>query len=538
MRAASSELLLLNGQLVTLDPRLPVARAAFVRDGRILYLGVEKDARKLQTAATRVIDLGKGFAYPGFADSHYHLSGVGLRSMSYSLEEITNLAALLSSLRAQAAKTKPGKWIVGFGWIEKEWKPQRFPTRQELDLAAPENPVWLVRADGHSGVANSLALKLAGITKETPSPQGGAVMKDDSGEPTGMLLDSAMGLVQRVVRTITPPYREQMLAGIREALSKGWTQVQVAGGSYLDIETLEEIQRSEGLRLRIYQAVHGPTPSSERLLREGPRLNDGFLILRTIKIVFDGALGSRGAALLDPYSDHPSSGFFTANEERVRLLLREALQKGIQVETHAIGDRANRRVLDLYEEAFAAVPVSERRVAEPRWRIEHAQIVHPDDVPRFRKLGIIPSMQPSHAIGDLHFATSRLGKERLNRGYAWRRFLDAGCIIAGGSDAPVERGDPRIELYAAVARRDLKGFQGENWHPEQAVSRLEALRMFTEWPAFATFQEKRRGTLEAGKWADLTVFDRDLLRMPITEVPKAKILHTIVGGKIAFSAGN
>ena len=250
--------------------------------------------------------------------------------------------------------------------------------------------------------------------------------------------------------------------------------------------------------------------------------------------MLDGALGSKGAALLENYSDYNSNGFFTANPDEVYAMTEEALRKGIQLMTHAIGDRANREILNIYEKALNAVPADQRRVKDPRLRIEHAQIVHPDDVPRFARLGVIPSMQPSHAIGDLHFAPSRLGMARFARAYAWRTFIDSGARVAGGSDAPVERGDPRIEFYAAVTRKDLSGYSGEGWHPELKVSREEALKMFTIWPAYASFEESIKGSIEPGKLADLTVFSKDIMTIPETEILKAQTRMTIIGGEIAY----
>src|SRR5262249_19368470 len=276
---------------------------------------------------------------------------------------------------------------------------------------------------------------------------------------------------------------EALKLGIERSLRLGWCQVQIAGSTWPEVELLIKLYRSGTAKLRTYVAMYGPGPAAAKLLRDGRTIGefDNRLTIRDIKVVFDGALGSKGAALLEPYNDHNSSGFLTQKEDVLLPMFEEALRKGIQVETHAIGDRANRTIIDLYEKAFKAVPRDQRKVKEPRWRVEHAQIVNPVDIPRFAKLGIIPSMQPSHAIGDLHFAPSRLGMKRLEGAYAWQSFLKSGSIIAGGSDAPVERGEPMIEFYAAVSRRDQKGFAGEGWHLEQRVSREQALKMFTLW---------------------------------------------------------
>ena len=386
-------------------------------------------------------------------------------------------------------------------------------------------------------MANSAALKVAGVDKNTPNPFGGEISKDkQSGEPNGMLLDTAQGLVRRRVPAISPAEAERaVVLGVKRNIELGWTQIQDAGGSYTDVEIFKKLYEAGTIKLRIYKAVHGPGASATRLLNEGATIGayGNRFTFRTIKVVSDGALGSRGAALLDPYSDAPDTkGFLTVKAEELRPMLIEALRKGIQVETHAIGDYANRFVLDEYEAALKAVPPGERKVADPRWRMEHAQIVNPADIPRFAKLGILPSMQPSHAIGDLFFAPSRVGIDRLDGSYAWASFIKSGIVVPGGSDAPVERGEPMIEFYAAVARKDQKGFSGEGWHPEEAVSREDALKMFTLWPAHAAFEEKLRGTIEAGKLADLTILSADIMKIPVAEILKTRCVMTVINGEI------
>jgi predicted amidohydrolase YtcJ len=399
-----------------------------------------------------------------------------------------------------------------------------------------------VRADGHGGVANSAAFKIAGIDKGTESPFGGEIMKDkQTGEPNGMLLDRAQGLLTKHLPQPTPAeLSEALMIGAKRSVDLGWTQIQNAGGDWNEVESLKRLLSESKIKLRIYEAIRGPSPDAEKLLRDGPTLGlyDQHLTVRTIKVVIDGALGSKGAALLEPYADHDTSGFLIYKPDDLLPMMKQALRKSIQIETHAIGDRANRTVLDLYEQTFDDVPPIERMDrGEPRWRIEHAQIVNPDDIPRFAKLKIIPSMQPSHAIGDLHFAVSRLGVKRLDGAYAWQSFLKAGCIIPGGSDAPVERGEPMIEFYAAVARKDQKGFSGEGWHPEQKVTREQALKMFTIWPAYAAFEEKSRGSIETGKLADFTILSADIMQIPEMEILKARCMMTVIGGEVVFEAG-
>ena len=540
-RVEPADIVFKNGNIYTANDKAPRAEAIAVKADRIVFAGSNAEAQHYVGKNTRVVDLKGNTVLPGFTDSHQHLTGVGEREMTLNLEGTTSLADFLAKVKARVDQAKPGEWVTGRGWIETHWQPPVFPTRWDLDKVAPNNPVILGRADGHGAVANSAALKLAGVDKNTPNPFGGEISKDkQSGEPNGMLLDAAQGLVRRKVPPTTRADNERaVVLGVKRDIELGWTQIQDAGGTYTDVDIFKKLYEAGTIKLRIYKAVYGPGPNATRLLNEGPTIGayGNRFTSRTIKVVSDGALGSRGAALLAPYSDAAdTSGFLTVKAEELRPMLRDALRKGIQVETHAIGDRANRFVLDEYEAAFKDVAASERKVAEPRWRVEHAQIVNPADIPRFAKLGVIPSMQPSHAIGDLFFAPSRLGMDRLAGAYAWESFIKSGVVVPGGSDAPVERGEPMIEFYAAVARKDQKGFSGEGWHPEEAVSREDALKMFTIWPAYAAFEEKLRGTIEAGKLADLTILSADIMKIPELEILKTRCVMTVINGEIVYEA--
>jgi predicted amidohydrolase YtcJ len=529
-----------NGNVYTVNERNPHAEAIAVKAGKIIFVGSNSDVKAYEGKATRIVDLRGSTVVPGMTDSHYHLTGVGEREMQLNLEGTASLEDFLAKVKARTDRAKPGEWVTGRGWIETFWKPPVFPTRWDLDKISPNTPVLLTRADGHASIANSAALKIAGVGKDTESPFGGEIMKDKkTGEPTGMLLDNAQGLVRKHAPQEGRAEAEQAIVlGVKRSIELGWCEIQDAGGSYADVELMKKLYDEGRIKLRIYKAVHGPGPGATRLLKEGATVGsyDNRFTLRTIKIVFDGALGSKGAALLEPYSDYDTTGFLRHKEEELMPMLIEALRRGIQVETHAIGDRANRIILDLYEKAFKAVPESERKVRQPRWRVEHAQIVNPADIPRFARLGVIPSMQPSHAIGDLHFAPSRLGIKRLEGAYAWQSFIKSGSIIAGGSDAPVERGEPMIEFYAAVARRDQRGFTGEGWHPEQAVSREQALKMFTIWAATAAFEENLKGSIEAGKLADLTVLSQDIMKISEPDILKTRCVMTVIGGEIVYSS--
>jgi predicted amidohydrolase YtcJ len=480
--------------------------------------------------------------YPGFVDAHAHFAGIGARELNLNLEGTDTKDAFLTRVEEAVSRTPKGEWVTGRGWIETFWDPPVFPTRHDLDRIAPDNPVVLSRADGHASIANTAALRIAGVTGATPPPPGGAINLDVDGEPTGMLIDRAQGLVGRhVPETSTAQHERAMELASERSVRLGWTQLQDMHGTWGEVAMMRRLYGEDRIRVRLYKTISGPGAAADSLIAIGPQApeSDDRLEVRTIKIVIDGALGSRGAALIDPYTDDPATlGLITTDTVAVKAMLRAALRSGIQVAGHAIGDRANRLLLDLYEGALVDVPVAERAIAEPRWRDEHSQIVQPSDLPRFAKLGIIASMQPSHAIGDLHFVPSRLGLARTAGAYAWHTLLELGVPVAGGSDAPVERGEPMIEFYAAVARKDLQGRDGPGWHPEERVSRDQALRMFTWYPAFAAFAEDRAGTIEVGKRADFTILDRDIMVIPEPEILQTTNVMTVIGGRVVFDMGS
>jgi predicted amidohydrolase YtcJ len=534
-----ADLVFKNGNIYTVNERQPKAEAVAVKGDRIVFVGSNRDVQAYIGDKTRIVDLGGKTMVPGMTDAHHHLSGVGFREMTLNLEGVASLEAFLAKVKERVDQKQPGEWVTGRGWIETFWKPPVFPTRWDLDKIAPNNPVFLDRADGHGAVVNSAALKLAGVDKTTASPFGGEISKDkQTGEPNGMLLDAAQDLVQRHIPGTTRAEAERaVVLGVQRDLQLGWTQVQDPGGTFAEVEIFKKLYADGKIKLRIYKALSAPGREAQQLFRDGAIIgaDDNHLTVRTLKLYADGSLGSRSAALLEPYADKPdTSGFLTIKEEELQPLLATALRKGIQIETHAIGDRGNRFILDQYEKAMKAVPKSEWKIADPRWRVEHSQIVNPADIPRFKQLGIIPSMQPSHAIGDLHFAPSRLGIARLAGAYAWQSFIKSGSIIPGGSDAPVERGEPMIEFYAAVARRDMKGFSGEGWHPEEAATREQGLKMFTAWAAYAAFEETLRGSIEVGKLADFTILSADIMKIPEAEILKTRCLMTVIGGEIVY----
>ncbi len=539
LSAQSADLVLRHATVYTGTSTRP-ASAVAVRGGKIVYVGTNAGATRMVGPRTQVLDLQGRFVFPGFVDAHAHFGGIGERELTLNLEGTNTKDAFLARVEAAVKQARPGAWVTGRGWIETFWSPPVFPTRADLDRIAPNNPVMLTRADGHASVVNSAALRAARITGSTAAPPGGAINLDADGQPTGMLIDRAQGIVGALIPGATEAELERALeiASQRE-LSLGWTQVQDAHGSWGEVARMRRLYADGRLKIRIYKTITGPGAGADSLIRLGPgspEFDDRFAV-RGIKIVMDGALGSRGAALIEPYSDDPHTrGLITTDTVALRGMLERALRQGIQVETHAIGDRANRIVLDMYAAAFKAVPPAQRKVREPRWRVEHAQIVEPRDLARFRSLGLIASMQPSHAIGDLHFVPSRIGVGRTGGAYAWQSLLKLGVPVAGGSDAPVERGEPMIEFYAAVARKDLEGRSGPGWHPEEKVTRAQALKMFTWFPAFAAFEEDRRGSIAVGKMADFTILDRNIMTIPERQILETRNVMTIINGEVVYRA--
>lgn len=533
----AADLIVWNGPIYTGDPATPTVEAIAARNGVITYAGGRAGAEALKGARTQVVDLRGASAFPGFTDAHAHLRGIGERELTLNLEGVPSLAVLVETVRAKVAAARPGEVIVGRGWIETHWPEKRFPTAADLDAVSPDNAVILERADGHAAIANSKALSMAAITAATRAPDGGDILRGADGKPSGMLIDNAMNLLTPVLaKGGRPAVGEAIDAALKVYPARGWTSVQNMSVGWDEVLALEALSRRRSLPLRLYNAV---TPEDgARLFASGPRRSpDGRVVTGAIKYYADGALGSRGAALFAPYADKPdSSGLVLIKREDALPVFERALRQGIQIDTHAIGDRGNALVLDLYAEAFARVPPARRAVREPRWRIEHAQVLRREDIPRFKQLGVIASMQPSHGIGDLHFAPARLGADRLKGAYAWRSLEQAGVIIAGGSDAPVEKGDPLIEFYAAVARKDLNGFSGPGWHPEEAVDRATALNIFTVWPAHAVFENHLRGQLKVGQRADVSVFSVDLMTAPLADIPKGRALLTVIDGRTAWRA--
>jgi predicted amidohydrolase YtcJ len=502
----------------------------------LVFIGTNTEAQNFNCGESKLLDLEGSFVYPGFIDAHAHLKGIGYRELNLNLQGADSLKSMLTQVTIHANKLPIGDWVIGRGWIEKKWPEARFPTLEELDAISSDKPIALERADGHAIIVNSLALKLAGIDRDTSDPIGGKIDKDINGEPNGVLIDKASLLVEKIIpKRSRQEEKNALKEGLYRTASMGWTQLHDAGSPLSDYELLEEIKEEENLPIRI-QFYVSDGDEAIQFIETGPYLDpQHMLTARGVKLYADGAIGSRGAAFFNKYDDYETKGFLIFQKEETMPKLIKALVNGIQIQTHAIGDLANSVTLDWYAEAFSSVSEANRMIIEPRWRIEHSQNILPIDQQRFADLKVIASMQPSHAIGDLHFAHKRLGVDRLDNAYTWRSLIDLGVVIAGGSDAPVEIGDPRIEFKAAIGRKDLDGYYQDYWNLDESVSREEALYMFTKWAAYSVFEEDIKGTIEVGKLADLTIFSKDLMVIPEEEIMSSQILMTIVDGRVVYS---
>lgn len=504
-------------------------------NGRIICAGASDQCAGHIGPQTREIDLAGAAMFPGFTDAHVHIIGVGMRELNLNLDDVRSIAELQARV-AEAAQDNTGV-IAGRGWIETHWPEGRFPNAADLDAVAPDRPVVLVRADGHALVANTAALAEAGVTADTPDPDGGEILRDESGAATGMIIDTAMAPFSVFLREPEGEARVRAYEiGAQVLAASGWTGAHSMSMRYDDVDILVRLAEEGRLPLRVH--VYANPEDYDAVAARAPRVEaDGRVTANGVKFYMDGALGSRGAALLNPYDDAPgSTGLFIARSEETAQIMRRALVDGVQLSGHAIGDAGNRRLLDWIEAALDETPPGERAIADPRWRIEHAQVLHPDDIARFEPLGVVASMQPSHAIGDLHFAPARIGIQRLEGAYAWRSLVETDAIIAGGSDAPVERGEARIEFYAAAVRRDLDGYAGEGWNLHQALDRETVLRLFTDWPAWTVHLDHELGRIATGYRADFSVFDTDLMTAPDLDLRHARPVMTIVDGEVVWRA--
>jgi predicted amidohydrolase YtcJ len=527
-------MILVNGDVYTVNPTQPKAEAVAIDRGVIVGVGTSRDLLEGFKGDT-VIDLGGKPVYPGFIDSHAHLEGLGIMLMTLDLHQASSPEEVASLVAAEASRRPAESWIRGRGWDQNLWPGKHFPNRSTLDEAAPGNPVVLGRVDGHAVWANSRALRLAGISRSTADPQGGRVVRDASGEPTGVLIDNATLLLAAVV---PPPTREERTEAVRRAVGRclrfGLTEVHDMGVDGDLVEIYRGLIRDGAFPFRVYAAVEGG--SSKRFLAEGTGKGDatGKLTVRAVKLYMDGALGSRGAALFQAYDDDPGNrGHTMMSSDSLRRMAELCLDRGFQLCVHAIGDRANNLVLSAFDEAFKSRKINGTDV---RFRVEHAQVLEPADVPRFHRLGVLPMMQPTHCTSDMPWVTDRLGEARARNAYVWRSLLDDGNIVPAGSDFPVESPSPLLGMYAAITRQNLEGKPDSGWHGEQRMTREEALKAYTIWGAYAAFQEERKGTIEIGKWADLVVLSEDIMTVEPRRIPAVRVEKTIVGGFMAYEA--
>ena len=538
----ASDIVLINGRVVTLEPAQPEAQAIAIRDDLIYAVGSTAAIKKLIGPSTEVIDLQGRLAIPGFVESHGHFTGVGDMKLQLDLTQARSWDDIVALVGDAAKKAKPGEWIHGRGWHQEKWSAppapnvEGFPIHASLDRASPDNPVVLTHASGHASFANAKALQTSGIDRNTKNPTGGEILRDASGEPTGLLRETASGLIREP--RLSGAEAEQRARKVlelanQEVLSKGITTFEDAGSPLATIDLMKKMVDEGKMGVRLWVMVRqpndviGPKLAQYRMIDYGA----GHLTVRAIKKQIDGALGSRGAWLLQPYADKPdSTGLNTTPIADIDETARLAIKNNYQLCVHAIGDRANRETLDLFERAFKANPAKKNL----RWRIEHAQHLSAQDIPRFGALGVIASMQTIHCTSDAPYVRARLGEQRAQEGaYVWQKLIKSGARIANGTDAPVEDVDPIANYYAAVTRR-LK--DGSVFYPDQVMDRRQALRSSTINGAYAAFEDTNRGTLKKGKYADITVLSKDILKVPETDIPTAKVVYTIVGGKVLFSS--
>lgn len=529
----SADLIVTNARIYTVDDTHPFVSAMAVRDGKIQFVGSEREALQLKGASTRVIDAAGQTVIPGMVDAHAHLFGLGEFLRSIDLTDTRSYDEIVNRVAARARSAPAGQWIIGRGWDQNKWGDTRFPTHDALSRISPNNPVLLERVDGHAILVNAAAMRAARVTAATKDPAGGRLERTAAGEPTGVFVDNAMDLVNRVVPPMShDEMKSATLAAIAEANKYGLVGLHDAGEPRAVLDVFEELAKAGTFSLRVYAMISDDSAAIEHYFQRGPQsaLYDGHLWIRSIKLYADGALGSRGAALLDPYTDDPkNSGLLKSTPEHLRDVATRALQHGFQVGTHAIGDRGNRVALDAYEAALKAVPT-----VDHRFRIEHVQILDHADVPRFAQLGIIPSMQAVHQTSDMYWAPNRLGFARTFGAYAWRSLLNTGVIIPNGSDFPVERVNPLFSFHAAVSRQDDNSWPPGGWFPEQKMTREEALRSMTIWPAFAGFQEQVTGSLTPGKYADFVILDRDIMRVPDEQILGTRVVATYIAGRAVY----
>ncbi|WP_029036947.1 amidohydrolase [Salinimicrobium xinjiangense] len=549
-----SDLVIENGTIYTVNEAQPTANFIAVKDDRIIYVGNNRENIRTDSA-TRLIDLQGKTLTPGFIEGHGHIFSIGYSENEIDLKDISSYEGMVNNVHKGVAKAEPGEWVMSSGWHQEKWfglpedAVQGFPTHYKLSKISPNNPVALVHSSGHAALVNSKALETAGITKETVSSlnrqlkeeEGGEIIVDDRGNPTGILIEGAIDLVATHVPEGNETqnrrkHEEAFLAAQKKSLKNGITGFHHAGAYREDIEVLEKIKEKGQLDIRLYLMLAGGDKEQlKEWYKKGPQIdhNTHWLDIRAIKLWCDGALGSRGAWLLEPYSDRSGHlGHATIEMDFLEETAKKGIEHGFQVCSHAIGDRANREVLNIYQKTFEAYPELSR---DHRFRIEHAQHLHPEDIDRFADLNVLASMQGIHLASDRPWAIDRLGEERIREGaYVWQKLMESGARIINGTDAPVETVDPLANFYASVSRKTLKGTPEGGYEPNQKMTRLQALKSYTINPAYGSFMEDDKGTIEVGKLADFTVFYKDIMTIPEEEILNTVVEMTIVGGEIKY----
>lgn len=528
-----ADLILSHGVFYPVQPAGRVEGSLAVRGGRIIYLGPDAGAERLRTPKTRVIDLAGRAVTPGLIDAHSHLGGLGEALQQVDLVGTTSYEEVVRRVREAAGKLPAGSWVQGRGWDQNDWPEKGFPTHEELSAAVPDHPVWMTRIDGHAALVNTAAMRLLGIDAAVRDPEGGRFLRDSQGRPTGVLIDNAMNVASRIPSPSMEERRRALELAARHCLELGLTTVTDMGIGDGDYQAYKALREAGRLPLRAALFLGDDEALFSRWFQRGPEIDrEARLQVRGVKLYADGALGSRGAALVEPYSDDRGNlGLLTSSGDHLAEVSRRAAESGFQVAIHAIGDRGGLVALDALERGLGGAR------PDARFRLEHAQVLRPQDIGRLARSGVIASMQPTHATSDMPWAGDRVGEKRLAGAYAWRKVLDAGGRLALGSDFPVESADPRLGLYAAVTRQDLQGKPAGGWLPGERLTREEALRGFTLDAAWSLFLEKEVGSLEVGKRADLVVFARDPMTVPEGEIPSVEVDYTLVDGEVVHERG-